>query len=493
MEDCGVFGTYSEKEDNVFPYIYWGIRAQNHRGHQSHGFLTFDGSRFTEPERGLDVVPKLKQKDIDEWVSKLQGNIGIASVRYATFGGSDEKALLEGAQPVLSTKRQFGSVFNGGLIVDNKLKGKIRGENPSFEAPNCDLVYIIENLEMEHSKSNDIVSSVKNCMEEIDGAYSVACIGNKGEFFAFRDPHGIRPLCIGRDNSRGLYAVSSETIGLDINGIPFEKDFEVKPGEIIFFNKGGIEREQVVCPKQRAFCAFEFAYFARPDSKFGDKYVYDVREEFGRNLIYENPDIVKNSDIIVSVPETSDDAAYGAHEASGLRWERCSRRHRYVTERAFMTLKGERQGTIDKKINIIPEKVNGKRILIKEDSIVRGDTTKVIIEKLRKDGAKKAYVFSTFPQIRGPCFYGIDMSTYGQLIGSRKNEEEIADAIGADAVRYQKISVFVRATGFRQDELCMACVTGKYPTPEAQRLADKSRKDFENRTETDGRLVENQG
>jgi amidophosphoribosyltransferase len=182
----------------------------------------------------------------------------------------------------------------------------------------------------------------------------------------------------------------------------------------------------------------------------------------------------------------------GVHEASGLRWERLSRRHRYVTERAFILLNNERYSTIDKKINILGSKVAGKRVIVTEDSVVRGDTTKVIIEKLRKAGAKKVYLFVTFPRIIGPCFYGIDMSTYGQLVGSRHNAEEIAKIIGADAVCYQSIDGLIRATGQTEDQLCMACITGKYPTPCAQKMADIMKKRFQEGYEEKTRIYESE-
>ena len=229
---------------------------------------------------------------------------------------------------------------------------------------------------------------------------------------------------------------------------------------------------------------------ARPDSRFDDKYVYEVREEFGRNLARENQDIVKDADLIVSMPETGDDAAYGLHEETGLRWERATRRHRFVTERAFILLPNERYKTIDKKINILAEKVRGKKVIIVDDSIVRGDTTRVVVEKLRRMGAKKVYVFITFPRIIGPCFYGIDMATYGELIGSKHTPEEIAKIVGADAVRYQSIESFVRATGMRRDELCLGCVTRNYPTPLAQQLANKMYKWFLKGYKETGRIYE---
>ena len=230
-----------------------------------------------------------------------------------------------------------------------------------------------------------------------------------------------------------------------------------------------------------------------PTPHFGDdKYVYEMREEFGRNIVKEFPEIAKDGDIIMSVPETGDDSAMGVHEASGLRWERASRRHRYVTERAFILLNTERFSTIDKKINILGSKVAGKRVIITEDSIVRGDTTKVIIEKLRKAGAKKVYVFVTFPRIIGPCFYGIDMSTYGQLVGSRNDSAGIAKIIGADGVCYQSLEGLIGATGHTEDQLCLACVTGKYPTPCAQKMADIMKKRFQEGYEEKSRIYESE-
>jgi amidophosphoribosyltransferase len=215
-----------------------------------------------------------------------------------------------------------------------------------------------------------------------------------------------------------------------------------------------------------------------------------VREKFGQNLGREYPEIAANADIILSMPETGDDSALGLHEETGVRWERATRRHRYVTERAFILLPEERHSTIDRKINILDHKISGKTVVVTEDSIVRGDTTKVVVKKLRRMGAKKVYLFITFPRIIGPCFYGVDMATYGELIGSRYGAEEIARIIDADAVCYQSVAGFVKATGFDKNELCLGCVTGEYPTPLAQRLADKMKKRFENGHKEIGRIYE---
>ncbi len=352
----------------------------------------------------------------------------------------------------------------------------------------CDSDIVCHKMLLELKRGKDLVSAARAVMESLDGAFSVTGITGDGDFFAFKDPHGIKPLCAGHSPNEATFAFSSETVSLDMNS--FVRDFELEPGELVTVSKDGFKRIQVIKNPREAFCAFEYAYFARPDSRFNGKYVYEIREDFGRNIVKEYPEVVKECDVILSVPETGDDPAMGVHEESGLRWERASRRHRYVTERAFILLNMERYSTIDKKINILDSKVKSKNVIITEDSIVRGDTTTVIIDKLRKAGAKKVYVFVTFPRIIGPCFYGIDMSTYRQLIGSKNNAAEIAKIIGADGVCYQSIEGLVKATGQTKDELCLACITGKYPTPMAQKLADEMKKKFLDGYEEKTRIYE---
>ena len=485
---CGVFGAVNYENQPIFPYIYWGLRAQNHRGHQSHGFLTYNDGKF-HVYRNLDLVPKIKSSAIQEWFGRLPGHIGIGNVRYTTSGKTDEKSLIKGTQPATASKRglKLAISFNGNVVSTFKTKKEIGRMFRGFTY-DCDADLICYKLMVELLKGKDLISAAKACMVDVDGAFSVAGVTQDGKFFAFKDPHGIRPLCAGHSQDGSTYAFSSETVSLDING--FERDFELKPGEFVQVSKDGFERHELVKGERKAFCSFEFAYFARPDSHFDDKYVYEIREEFGRNLVRENPDIVKNADIILSVPETGDDPAMGVHEESGIRWERASRRHRYVTERAFLLLNKERQPTIDKKINILAPKIKGKRVIVTEDSIVRGDTTKVIVEKLRRMGAKKVYLFVTFPRIIGPCLYGIDMATYGQVIGSKHTPDEIAKIIGADAVCYQSLEGLVKATGFDRNELCTACTTGEYPTPMAQKMADTMKKRVQEGYEETGRIYE---
>jgi amidophosphoribosyltransferase len=437
----------------------------------------------------LDLVPKLKTSALNEWFGRLPGSIGIGNVRYTTSGKCDDASLIQGTQPVtgVTDSIKLALSFNGNIVSTSQLKEEMSQNFSNFNYT-CDSDIVCHKLLLGLKQGKDLASAVRGVMESLDGAFSVTGITGDGDFFAFKDPHGIKPLCAGHSLDNQTFAFSSETVSLDMNSL--ERDFELNPGELVIATKDGFKRQQIIKNPKEAFCAFEYAYFARPDSRFDGKYVYEIREDFGRNIVKEFPEITKDGDIILSVPETGDDPAMGVHEESGLRWERASRRHRYVTERAFILLNNDRFSTIDRKINILGSKVNGKRVIVTEDSIVRGDTTKVIIDKLRKSGAKKVYVFVTFPRIIGPCFYGIDMSTYGQLIGSKNSPEEIAKIIGADSVCYQSLDKLVEATGQTRDQLCLACVTGKYPTPLAQKMADEMKQRFLHGYEEKNRIYE---
>ncbi len=486
-EECGVFGAKDFKNNIVFPCVYWGLRGQNHRGHQSHGISTYNGAFHVY--KGLDLVPKIKTQDFQAWLEALPGHVGIGNVRYTTSGGTDENSLINATQPVLSETGNSKAAlsFNGNIVNAIRLSEDIRRELPSF---NCesDAELLAKILLSNLKEKRDLPSAVEKCMQDVEGAFSVCGITPDGELFAFKDPCGIKPLCCGHSQMRNIWAVSSETVGLDINGFGF--DFELEPGELAVATKDGFTKEKVAPCRRKALCAFEFAYFARPDSRLGNRFVYETREEFGRNLAREYAEFAKAADLIFSMPETGDDVAYGVHEVTGLRWERSIRRHRYVTERAFILLPEERHATIDRKINILPEKIKGKRVIVTEDSIVRGDTTKVVVEKLRRMGVLQVHLFITFPRITGPCFYGIDMATYSELIGFRHNPEEIARIIGADSVNYQSLEGFIKSVGLSEDDLCLACVTGNYPTPMAQQMADTMKERLERGYKETGRVYE---
>ena len=469
-EKCGVFGVRCLNDEGAFVPLYWGLVAQNHRGHESYGFLTYSEGLRRYVDLGL--VPRIEKEELVRWNILLPGKVGIAHVRYGTSGHRDVYAHLKDAQPMVVShnKSKLGIAFNGNLVNIGWLRDVVtKGPSKLKTTSDTELLcrYLSDNME------KGAMEAMGRCMQDIEGAFSVLGLMSNGDMFAFRDPLGIRPLCMGASRDRAVTAVSSETVGLNINGLDVLGD--VEPGEAVLFSKGGLERQKLAKCNRRAFCGFEFSYFARPDSIINGKPIYKVREEFGRNLGRRFQDIVRKSDVIISIPETADDAAYGLHEETGLRWERMLRRHRYVTHRAFILESDERTTTIDRKINVIDDSLRGKSVIIVEDSIVRGDTTKTIIKKLRESGAKKVYMFVTFPRITHPCFYGIDMATFTELIGFYFDEQGIATEIGADAVCYQPMEDFIRATGMSREDLCMACTCGKYPTELAQKIADKVR------------------
>ncbi len=489
-EHCGVFGAYNFNGEPVFQLLYWALISQNHRGHESHGFLTYD--RGFHLQRNVGLVPEIKVKDVDKWMKKLPGNIGIGGVRYGTSGYADEASLLKDAHPFVAKIKdtEIGISYNGNIVNNPQLR-RMLSRTVGDLGSTSDISLISTVLLRELVDKGDLFSSAERCMEEVEGAFSLVGLTDKGELFSLRDPYGIRPLSCGFNEDRTCFAVSSETVGLNINNILY--DSEIKPGELVIVTEDGVERKQVVKSQRRALCSFEFAYFARPDSFLNGtkRAVYEVREMFGRNLGRVYADIAKKCDLIISIPETANDAAYGLHEETGLRWERSLRRHRYITHRAFITPSKEaRHKIISRKVNITDHKMKGKKVIVVEDSIVRGDTTKTIIRKLREAGAEEVHLFVTFPRIIGPCFYGIDMATYQELIGSSHEPEEIAKIIGADSVNYQPIADFVKAIGLRRDELCLGCITGEYPTPTAQEIADKMRSLFEQGVKEKGRIYE---
>lgn len=465
-EKCGVYAAKCLDGGDVFSNLYWGIVAQNHRGHESYGFLTFSEGfrRYVD----LGLVPRIEREEFLRWKILLPGSVGIAHVRYGTSGKRDLYSHLKDAQPIISAKgrKRIGMAYNGNLVNVGWLKEEITSKGIKLKTTSdTELLsrYLLEKCE------SGLIDGIRACMEDVEGAYSVVGLDSNGTLFAFRDPLGMRPLFYGSEGS--VMAVSSESVGLNINEIRMIG--EIEPGEALIFGKESIERVRVVKRERRAFCGFEFSYFMRPDSVVNGRFVYKIREDLGRRLGRRYREFVDRADVIISIPETADDAAYGLHEETGIRWERMLRRHRFVTHRAFIMDPAERVSTIDRKINVLNGNLQGKTVIVVEDSIVRGDTTKTVIRKLRESGAEKVYIFVTFPRITHPCFYGIDMATFSELIGFFYDERGIAEKIGADAVCYQTIEDFVDATGMRREDLCMACTTGTYPTELAQKIADR--------------------
>lgn len=490
-EACGVYGVYDFSGNSVFPYVYWGLLSQNHRGQQSYGFLSFDGDFHIHKMLGL--VPRMKLRKLRKRMVLLPGNVGIGNVRYSTSGNTDHESLMRDIQPILCNHSNIRVAisYNGNVVNANDLRNIVT-DRFSKVVTSADTELIGEKLCIELMNGSNLTEAVKTCIDEVEGAYSVVGVTGKGELFAFRDRCGIKPLCIGYSSDREVCAVSSETVGLDINGFNHQVE-TVGAGELVVISKNGVNREQLLTTKKKALCSFEFAYFARPDSILNgaSRYVYEIRTGFGKNLgkAAQNQDFAGKIDIVIPVPETAEDAAYGFHAESGIPLERAIRRHRYVTDRAFIALTRERFSILDKKMNVLGSKVKDKNVALIDDSIVRGDTTKNVINKMRLEGANKVHVYITFPKIISPCCYGIDMATFEELIGSKYTEEEIARLIGADSVTYQPVEDLISAIGLPREDLCLGCITGKYPTPLAQSLVNAAQQRFI-KGEENGRVYE---
>ena len=488
-ESCGVVGVKCSRED-VASRIYWALLTLNHRGHESYGIAVFkpDGSILVE--RGLGLVSDLAIEKLSGWKKSLKGKLGIGHVRYATSGQLSSKVdLLADAQPTIGEHlgKRLCIAFNGNITNLLQILRELVGET-ALQGGRSDIHVLLHLLVREYAES-DLVDALKLVCEKLDGAYAITGLTDNGELFAFKDPHGIRPLSYGLSEDGELIGAASETVALSINGI---KESEVlKPGELILVGDGEIERK-IIESRSEAFCAFEYAYFARPDSSFhGGRYVYEVRRELGRRLAQRYREVTDKIDVIVPVPQTAEDAAYGFHLETGKPIEPVIVRHRYLRHRAFITPREQRELILSHKYNLLLDRVRGKRVALIDDSIVRGDTLRHLICTLKGAGAREVHVFSTFPKISNPCFYGIDMATFQELIGFNRDEEEIARLLEADSVNYQQITDFCEAAGTRN--LCLACITGRYPTPYAQKLAEEGRRLTLEGKKIEGRLFETVG
>ena len=429
----------------------------NHRGQQSYGLLVHhDGFRSV---KGLGPLPE----SLPRGARRFFGDRGIGHVRYVTSGGYTRKQMLVDAQPcvVEHSGRRLAIAYNGN--VANSVEFRRSLERRGIEL-HCTSDAELIAYEILLSLGEGLAGAASRLASRVDGAYSLVGMTDDGTLFALRDPMGIKPLFYG--SSPELTMIASETVALDINGL---SSSPVAPGELLIVSGGEVTGRRITGSGRANLCAFEYAYFARPDSRLDDgRYVYEVRRELGRRLARRHPDVVERIDIVVPVPETAVDAAYGFHEETGKPMEPVIVRNRFVRHRAFMASPASRAEILAKKYNVIAGRASGRRIALMDDSIVRGDTLKVIISMLREAGAREVHVFSTFPKIVGPCFYGVDMATYGELIGFNRDEEGVAQILGADTVNYQTVEDFLDAVG---DDVCMACVTGRYPTPYAAKLA----------------------
>lgn len=455
-----MFGTVSLDENRTSNMIYSGLVSLQHRGQESSGISVLEESRIRLKKFMGLVIDSMPAS----LISELKGNIGIGHVRYSTVGSS----RLRDAQPFkLNYPRHGMALSHNGNTVNYVDLRKEMNEIGRQLSSTCDAEIMVNILAEELTKTKDVEDATLGLMERVEGSYSVTGLTGDSELIVFRDPNGFRPLCFGEDKNAKVFA--SESVALQVNDVEIKSD--VKPGELMISDKNGnIEKKQVLPCKNPSHCMFEYVYFSRPDSILDGKCVYDVRVRLGKNLAKT---YASDADIIVPVPDTSRPAVEGISRETGIPVSEGLIKNRYIGRTFIMPSQTMRDNAMNVKLNPIRSVLKDKHIILVDDSIVRGTTSKKIVRLIKKAGAKKVDVWITCPPIRSPCFYGIDIATHGELIAFNNSVKEIEKRIGADKLCYQTINGLVDAIGFKRCDLCMACLTGEYPTPMAQQIADK--------------------
>jgi amidophosphoribosyltransferase len=446
-----VFGVYAPGED-VARLTFYGLYALQHRGQESAGIATGSGKDDFKLRTGMGLVSQVFD---EEDLAYLKGHIAIGHTRYSTAGGS----LVCNAQPIIVRDHDSGApiaiAHNGNLTNADVLHEDLAGMGVTFETT-ADTELIAHLLAL--APAGTWEERFHYVMRRIEGAYSLV-IMTRDTLFAMRDPMGVRPLCIGRlDNGAG-WVVASESCALDHLGVPFER--EVAPGEVVQIDASGIRSFFPVAPARKlAACTFEYMYFARLDSRLSGKLLYAAREEMGAQLAREYP---VEADMVMGVPESAIAAAVGYARESGIPFREGLVKNRYVGRTFIQPDQRLREVGVSLKFNALADVLRGKRVVVVDDTIVRGTTTPRVISLIRKAGAREVHVRITAPPIVSPCFFGVDMATKWELIAANKSVEEIRQHIGADTLGFLSLEGLVGATGQPGNTLCNACFTGKYP------------------------------
>jgi amidophosphoribosyltransferase len=459
-DECGVFGLHAPTRD-VARLTYFALYALQHRGQESAGIATAqNGHIMAMRDQGL-----VSQVFDEQRLRALQGEMAVGHVRYSTTGASS----WENSQPVWrADRRELALAHNGNLINAVEMHGELRERGVTFRSTSDS--EIIAALLSTH-EADSIEDAVADVMGRVEGAYSTVVM-TKDRVVAFRDPAGLRPLSIGllEDDS---YCVASESCAFDIIGARFLRD--VEPGEIVTLTAGGLRTRMGVRSERRALCVFEHIYFARPDSRLGGQVLQVARGRMGELLADEAP---VDADLVIPVPDSGNPAARGFARASGLPQDDGFVKNRYVARTFIQPGQELRKHGLRLKFNPLPDVVAGKRLVVVDDSIVRGNTTRQIVQMLRDAGASEVHMRITAPPIRHPCHYGIDMSTTDEMVAHGRTEAEVAAELGADSLAYLSLEgVYAAIRGSRENH-CDACFTGEYPLA---RTAAAQRKDaFEN-------------
>ena len=441
-EECGLFGVWAPGED-VSRLTYFGLFAQQHRGQESAGMAVSDGQHIlVYKELGL-----VSQVFNEATLTTLQGDLGIGHTRYSTTGST----TWENAQPAFKTdgERSLALGHNGNLVNTAELAE--RAGRAAAATTDSDLVAGILAGRLEAGLWDASLA----VLPDLRGAFCFVMMDERS-LYAARDPHGLRPLSIGRLPNG--YCVASETCALDIVGATFIRD--VEPGELVRIDDRGSRSARFAESPRKALCIFEFVYLARADSRIQGTTVHEVRRELGRRLAVEAP---AHADMVIPVPDTGHSAAQGYAEVSGIPYGEGLMKNRYAGRTFIQPSQSLRERGVKLKLNPIPDAIRGKRLVVIDDSIVRGTTTRQIVQALREAGAAEVHTRITCPPIQWPCFYGIDMPTRHELVASDLSVEEIRRFVGADSLGYLSLEGMVAATGAPKDDFCRACFDGEYP------------------------------
>ncbi len=453
-ESCGIFGIWGHREAVYFTFL--GLYALQHRGQESAGIVCFDrktGTTCIHKDMGLvsDVF--------DEGVfSHLRGDVAIGHVRYSTTGSS----IIKNAQPLLINYRDgfLGIGHNGNLVNSLQLRAELEKRGAIFQTTTDSevIVHLIA-----HAQRGGWLDRICTALRKIKGAYSLVLLNQYG-LMGVRDPYGFRPLVLGKVDD--AYVLASETCALDLIGAKYLR--EVEPGELVLINDKGI---QSIYPngkrKRTACCIFEYIYFARPDSILFGKLVHEVRKALGRQLAREHP---VEADMVMPVPDSGLSAAIGYSQESGIPLEWGFIRNHYVGRTFIQPHQRYRELGVKVKLNIMPEVIKGKRVIVVDDSIVRGTTSKRRVKAIRQAGAKEVHLRISCPPHRWPCFYGIDFPSREELIANRMSRKEIERFLDVDSLGYLSLEGMLKAVG-NHNHYCTACFSGKYPVPVRGKLS----------------------
>ncbi|UII56337.1 amidophosphoribosyltransferase [Cytobacillus spongiae] len=448
-EECGVFGVWGHS--NAAQITYYGLHSLQHRGQEGTGMVVTDGEKL----KGLKGEGLVAEIFTAEAMEELTGKAAIGHVRYATAGGGG----YENVQPLLfhSQSGSLALAHNGNLVNANALKVQLEGQGSIFQTSSD--TEVLAHL-IKRGGFSSLKDRVKNALSMIKGAYAFL-IMTETELMIALDPNGMRPLSIGRLGD--AYVVASETCAFDVVGAEFVRD--VQPGELITITDDGIQSDLFSLASNRAMCTMEYVYFSRPDSNIEGTNVHTARKNMGKQLARE---VSIEADVVTGVPDSSISAAIGFAEESGIPYEMGLIKNRYVGRTFIQPSQSLREQGVKMKLSPVRGVVEGKRVIMVDDSIVRGTTSKRIVTMLKEAGATEVHVVISSPPIQHPCFYGIDTSTKEELIASSYSVEEIRQIIGADTLTFLSeegmINSIGRTVGGENNGQCLACFTGKYPT-----------------------------